>query len=105
MEGTSYLCKTDEVGEICVNSPATGTQYWGLTGVSNNTFRVSPLLPDGSALSDAEYTRSGLLGFLGPVSLSFYRFGVYRNKFRLVFFSLIISFKFLGRISICMWLP
>ncbi|XP_073975306.1 disco-interacting protein 2 isoform X5 [Rhodnius prolixus] len=71
MEGTSYLCKTDEVGEICVNSPATGTQYWGLTGVSNNTFRVSPLLPDGSALSDAEYTRSGLLGFLGPGGLVF----------------------------------
>jgi acyl-CoA synthetase (AMP-forming)/AMP-acid ligase II len=32
MEGPTYLCKTDEVGEICVNSGATGTQYWGLQG-------------------------------------------------------------------------
>ena len=71
MEGPPYVCKTDEVGEICVNSPATGTQYWGLTGVSLNTFRVTPLLSDGVPLSDAEYTRSGLLGFLGPVSILF----------------------------------
>lgn len=68
MEGPPYVCKTDEVGEICVNSPATGSQYWGLTGVSNNTFRVSPIVTEGVLLSDAEYTRSGLLGFLGPVS-------------------------------------
>lgn len=41
MEGASYLCKTDEVGEICVNSGATGTQYWGLPGLSNTTFKVN----------------------------------------------------------------
>lgn len=67
MEGTSYLCKTDEVGEICVNSGATASQYWGLQGLTNNTFKVQPLQADGSLLGDAEYTRSGLLGFLGPV--------------------------------------
>ncbi|PSN29528.1 Disco-interacting protein 2 [Blattella germanica] len=39
MDGPSYLCKTDEVGEICVNSGATGSQYWGLQGLTNNTFR------------------------------------------------------------------
>ena len=71
MEGTSYLCKTDEVGEICVNSGATASQYWGLQGLTNNTFKVQPLQADGALLGDAEYTRSGLLGFLGPVSGTF----------------------------------
>lgn len=71
MEGTSYVCKTDEVGEICVSSEATGSQYWGLTGLSNSTFKVTPLLADGKPLSDAIYTRSGLLGFLGPGGLVF----------------------------------
>nr|CAI5819099.1 unnamed protein product [Callosobruchus analis] len=71
MEGPAYLCKTDEVGEICVNSGATGTQYWGLQGLSNTTFHVQPLGTDGKPISDAEYTRSGLLGFLGPGGLVF----------------------------------
>nr|XP_022914751.1 disco-interacting protein 2 homolog A isoform X2 [Onthophagus taurus] len=71
MEGPAYLCKTDEVGEICVNSGATGTQYWGLQGLSNSTFKVQPLGADGNPISDAEYTRSGLLGFLGPGGLVF----------------------------------
>ncbi|XP_049818331.1 disco-interacting protein 2 isoform X5 [Aethina tumida] len=71
LEGPSYLCKTDEVGEICVNSGATGTQYWGLQGLSNTTFKVQPLGSDAKPISDAEYTRSGLLGFLGPGGLVF----------------------------------
>lgn len=71
MEGTSYLCKTDEVGEICVNSGATASQYWGLQGLTNTTFKVQPLQADGTVLGDAEYTRSGLLGFLGPGGLVF----------------------------------
>ncbi|XP_054273806.1 disco-interacting protein 2 homolog C-like isoform X2 [Macrosteles quadrilineatus] len=71
MEGPSYLCKTDEVGEICVSSEATGSQYWGLAGLTNSTFKVQALLADGKPLSDALYTRSGLLGFLGPGGLVF----------------------------------
>lgn len=67
MDGPSFLCKTDEVGEICVNSGATGSQYWGLQGLTNSTFRVQPLGSDGKQIGEAEYTRSGLLGFLGPV--------------------------------------
>jgi hypothetical protein len=67
MDGPSFLCKTDEVGEICVNSGATGSQYWGLQGLTNSAFRVQPLGSDGKPIGDAEYTRSGLLGFLGPV--------------------------------------
>lgn len=71
MEGQPFICKTDEVGEICVHSSATGNQYWGLQGLTNNTFKVSPLQADGSPLGDVEYTRSGLLGFLGPGGLVF----------------------------------
>ncbi|XP_067215742.1 disco-interacting protein 2 homolog C isoform X3 [Linepithema humile] len=71
MEGQPFICKTDEVGEICVHSSATGSQYWGLQGLTNNTFKVSPLQADGTALGDVEYSRSGLLGFLGPGGLVF----------------------------------
>ncbi|XP_076286797.1 disco-interacting protein 2 isoform X2 [Lasioglossum baleicum] len=71
MEGQPFICKTDEVGEICVHSSATGNQYWGLQGLTNNTFKVSPLQADSSPLGDVEYTRSGLLGFLGPGGLVF----------------------------------
>lgn len=39
-EGVPQLCKTDEIGEICVSSAATGTSYYGLTGMSKNTFEV-----------------------------------------------------------------
>ncbi|XP_046734597.1 disco-interacting protein 2 homolog C isoform X5 [Diprion similis] len=71
MEGQPFICKTDEVGEICVHSSATGSQYWGLQGLTNNTFKVSPLLPDGTPQGEVEYARSGLLGFLGPGGLVF----------------------------------
>lgn len=40
LEGVPQLCKTDEIGEICVSSVATGTSYYGLTGMSKNTFEV-----------------------------------------------------------------
>jgi hypothetical protein len=72
MDGATYLCKTDEVGEICVSSAATGSQYWGLRGLTNSTFRVQPLGNDGKMIGEAEYTRSGLLGFLGPVRTTSY---------------------------------
>ncbi|KAI9553366.1 putative disco-interacting protein 2 isoform X2 [Daphnia sinensis] len=72
MEGPPYLCKTDEVGEICVGSASGGAHYWGLKGMSNATFRVQPLLPSGDAMSaETEFIRSGLLGFLGPGGLVF----------------------------------
>jgi len=40
-----------------------------LQGLTNSTFKVQPLDADDARIGDAEYTRSGLLGFLGPVSL------------------------------------
>lgn len=39
-EGLPQLCQTDEIGELCVCSIATGTSYYGLTGMTKNTFEV-----------------------------------------------------------------
>ncbi len=39
-DGPPMLCKTDEIGEIVVNSRAGGNMYYGLHGVTKNTFEV-----------------------------------------------------------------
>ncbi|XP_055529912.1 disco-interacting protein 2 isoform X10 [Wyeomyia smithii] len=81
-EGSPVLCKTDQVGEICVTSGSTGTSYFGLDGMTNSTFKVQPLTEPspvkegeiqtiGKPISDESYVRSGLLGFLGPGGLVF----------------------------------
>lgn len=71
LEGQPLVCRTDEVGEICVAGAAMGDQYWGLQGMTNATFRVQPLLPDNTPISDSSsFVRTGLLGFLGPVSVA-----------------------------------
>lgn len=66
MEGTPQLCRTDEVGEICVLSGGTGTGYWGLPGLTASVFTLKPLSPEGAPVGEQTYTRTGLLGFLGP---------------------------------------
>ncbi|XP_037779846.1 disco-interacting protein 2 homolog C-like isoform X1 [Penaeus monodon] len=72
LDGQPYVCRTDEVGEICVAGGAVGDQYWGLQGMTNNTFKVQPLLPDSTPMSEmSSYVRTGLLGFLGPGGLVF----------------------------------
>ncbi|XP_074824309.1 disco-interacting protein 2 homolog A isoform X5 [Natator depressus] len=71
VDGTPYLCKTDEVGEICVNSGATGTAYYGLLGITKNVFETIPVTAAGVPVSDQPFTRTGLLGFIGPDSLVF----------------------------------
>lgn len=38
--GSPIICKTDEVGELVIQSPATGTAYWGLSGKTSTTFKV-----------------------------------------------------------------
>lgn len=94
-EGAPVLCKTDQVGEICVTSGSTGNGYFGLDGLSNSTFKVLPMIDttppavagqtatmtSQSSAKDIElslkpmgddlYVRSGLLGFLGPGGLVF----------------------------------
>uniref|UniRef100_A0A2K6TT78 Disco interacting A n=1 Tax=Saimiri boliviensis boliviensis TaxID=39432 RepID=A0A2K6TT78_SAIBB len=71
LEGTPYLCKTDEVGEICVSSSATGTAYYGLLGITKNVFETVPVTAGGSPVFDRPFTRTGLLGFIGPDNLVF----------------------------------
>ncbi|CAO2608479.1 Disco-interacting protein 2 homolog A, partial [Lemmus lemmus] len=71
VDGAPYLCKTDEIGEICVNSAATGTGYYGLLGITKNVFETVPVTADGVPVSDRPFTRTGLLGFIGPDNLVF----------------------------------
>ena len=71
-EGSPIVCKTDEVGEIAVSSPAAASSYWGLPGLTVTTFKVRPESEEGKPLpGEAEFVRTGLLGFLGPGGLVF----------------------------------
>ncbi|XP_056389225.1 disco-interacting protein 2 homolog A isoform X4 [Hyla sarda] len=66
MEGAPYLCKTDEVGELCVSSNSTGNAYYGLHGITKNIFETMPLTASGDPVSSQPFIRTGLLGFIGP---------------------------------------
>ncbi|KAK6303193.1 hypothetical protein J4Q44_G00256470 [Coregonus suidteri] len=70
-DGPPQLCKTDEIGEIVLNSRAGGTMYYGLPGVTKNTFEVIPVNQAGAPIGEILFTRTGLLGFVGPGSLVF----------------------------------
>lgn len=95
-EGVPQLCQTDEIGELCVCSIATGTSYYGLTGMTKNTFEVCvcvlgvcgasrcraapltcallqvyPVSSGGGLVSEYAFVRTGLLGFIGPGGLVF----------------------------------
>uniref|UniRef100_A0A669DSR0 Disco-interacting protein 2 homolog Ba n=1 Tax=Oreochromis niloticus TaxID=8128 RepID=A0A669DSR0_ORENI len=70
-EGSPQLCKTDEIGEIVINSRAGGTMYYGLPGVTKTTFEVIPVNQAGAPVGEIPFTRTGLLGFVGPGSLVF----------------------------------
>ncbi|XP_064433653.1 disco-interacting protein 2 homolog A isoform X10 [Mirounga angustirostris] len=71
VEGAPYLCKTDEVGELCVSSTTTGTAYYGLLGITKSVFETVPVTAGGMPVSDRPFTRTGLLGFIGPDNLVF----------------------------------
>ncbi|XP_078700961.1 disco-interacting protein 2 homolog C-like isoform X12 [Branchiostoma floridae x Branchiostoma belcheri] len=71
VDNAPSLCKTDEVGEICVASGAIGAGYFGLQGLSNNTFKIQPLASDGKPMAEQTFVRTGLLGFLGPGGMIF----------------------------------
>ncbi|XP_047187904.1 disco-interacting protein 2 homolog C isoform X9 [Scophthalmus maximus] len=70
-EGVPQLCRTDEIGELCVCTAATGTSYYGLAGMTKNTFEVFPMTSAGAPVSEFPFTRTGLLGFIGPAGLIF----------------------------------
>jgi hypothetical protein len=40
MDGPPILCKTDEVGELCLSSSYVGSSYFGLQGITNQIFKV-----------------------------------------------------------------
>lgn len=71
LNGAPHLCKTDEVGEICLSTSSAGSCYWGLKGLTNNIFRMQPLNSDGRPFSEQTFVRTGLLGFMGPGALVF----------------------------------
>ncbi|XP_038643560.1 disco-interacting protein 2 homolog A-like isoform X2 [Scyliorhinus canicula] len=64
-EGSPQLCKTDEIGEICVSSRASGTSYYGLPGMTKTVFEAVPVNAVGVPISEHVFTRTNLLGFLG----------------------------------------
>ncbi|XP_020920735.1 disco-interacting protein 2 homolog C isoform X3 [Sus scrofa] len=70
-DGVPQLCRTDEVGELCVCAVATGTSYYGLSGMTKNTFEVFPVTGSGAPVSEYPFVRTGLLGFVGPGGLVF----------------------------------
>uniref|UniRef100_A0A673MPB7 Disco-interacting protein 2 homolog C n=1 Tax=Sinocyclocheilus rhinocerous TaxID=307959 RepID=A0A673MPB7_9TELE len=70
-EGVPQLCRTDEIGELCVCSIATGMSYYGLSGMTKNTFEVFPMTSSGAPISEYPFIRTGLLGFIGPGGLVF----------------------------------
>uniref|UniRef100_A0AAQ4RP55 Disco interacting C n=1 Tax=Gasterosteus aculeatus aculeatus TaxID=481459 RepID=A0AAQ4RP55_GASAC len=69
-EGVPQLCRTDEIGELCVCTVATGTSYYGLAGMTKNTFEVC-VRAGGAPVGEFPFTRTGLLGFIGPAGLIF----------------------------------
>lgn len=69
--GAPHLCKTDEVGEICLSTTSAGSSYLGLKGLTNSIFRMQPLNSDGRPFSEQTFVRTGLIGFMGPGSLVF----------------------------------
>uniref|UniRef100_A0A8C0JS12 Disco interacting C n=1 Tax=Canis lupus dingo TaxID=286419 RepID=A0A8C0JS12_CANLU len=70
-DGIPQLCRTDEIGELCVCAIATGTSYYGLSGMTKNTFEVFPVTSSGAPVSEYPFVRTGLLGFIGPGGLVF----------------------------------
>ncbi|XP_037380727.1 disco-interacting protein 2 homolog A isoform X3 [Talpa occidentalis] len=71
VDGAPLLCKTDEVGEICVDSSGTGSAYYGLLGITRTIFETVPVTAEGTPVSERPFTRTGLLGFVGPDHLVF----------------------------------
>lgn len=71
INGLPNLCKTDEVGEICLSTTSSGSCYLGLNGLTNNIFKMQPFNSDGRPFSEQTFVRTGLLGFMGPGALVF----------------------------------
>ena len=71
ISGQNNLCKTDEIGELCVSSLTCGSEYWGLKGKSGNIFQIRLVDYVQNPIGTGTYVRSGLLGFIGAGGLVF----------------------------------
>lgn len=69
--GLPVLCKTDEVGEICIQTTSSGNSYWGLQGKTKQTFNLQPLNENERTTPHGSFVRSRLLGFVGEGGLVF----------------------------------
>ena len=74
-EGEPVLCRTDEIGEILLSSKPnevdTDSSYFGLKGLTEKIFKAHPIDESSNGrVESACYTRTGLLGYLNPVSSS-----------------------------------
>lgn len=71
--GEPNLCRTDEIGEILLSTKVEGADveswYFGLKGRTEKTFKAHPIDESNHGQTEsAFYTRSGLLGYVSPVS-------------------------------------
>uniref|UniRef100_A0A915MRI9 AMP-dependent synthetase/ligase domain-containing protein n=1 Tax=Meloidogyne javanica TaxID=6303 RepID=A0A915MRI9_MELJA len=71
LNGPPSLCRSDEIGEICLHSTSTSNGFYGLKGLSSKIFDVLPLGIDDKPIGPLRYVRSGLIGFLGPNGMIF----------------------------------
>ena len=71
LNGPPNLCRSDEIGEICLHSTSTSNGFYGLKGLSSKIFDVLPLGIDDKPIGPLRYVRSGLFGFLGPNGMIF----------------------------------
>uniref|UniRef100_A0A915MQ83 AMP-dependent synthetase/ligase domain-containing protein n=1 Tax=Meloidogyne javanica TaxID=6303 RepID=A0A915MQ83_MELJA len=71
LNGPPNLCRSDEIGEICLHSTSTSNGFYGLKGLSSKIFDVLPLGIDDKPIGPLRYVRSGLIGFLGPNGMIF----------------------------------
>ncbi|XP_022703554.1 disco-interacting protein 2-like isoform X2 [Varroa jacobsoni] len=75
LDGPAQVCRTDEIGEICISSSTAASSYWGLQGLTQSIFKVQPLSGNGKPVaissSGGGFVRTGLLGFVGPGGLVF----------------------------------
>lgn len=90
------ICRTDEIGELCIAADYVGTGYWGLRGQTGSHFCLQPTYDDGRLVvvninsstavvptstgalhmpsantgitATSKFVRSGLIGFPGPAS-------------------------------------
>lgn len=77
IDGEPHLCRTDEIGELLLcTRPADASDagvleswYFGLKGISEKKFNAHPVDESNHRRAEpASYVRTGLVGYVNPVS-------------------------------------